>query len=684
MRSRSVITGYVLAVVLAALFAFLFVRASDARGAVWNGGWQLRVSGAAEPRIPAAELYRELTALAEEGDLDVVRLLSDPDDPEGVRHLFVAGPGAAADLLESGYEAVDTSISTTVAPLVDLGSIDARGAYLVGGDRADADVVLGVIEDAGWSGAVHPYPVGFDIDSYREYGDLSRALMVACLAVIVLVGAGTVLRSRAHGVQRLHGAGFLGILVREWRSLGPPVAAWAAAGLAALALTLAAYNGVAQLPTLAMLFARLVSVLLGAALGAHAVGIALTDGRRLLDQVKGEIDGWWVLLGVYAVRVPAVLVLLAVIAALGQSARVAELENRTREFWGSAQDAAILGISGYLSEDEYLRTIPAFADLVSSQASGGAVILAEPGLSEERNVLLVDEGYLRSVEVLGEGGSRITDVAEGVITVLEPEGTSAERRQVVLEELRWWQETQSRVAVPAPATAALPVEERITPRGQTLFTFRSTDVDVLARATSLEDPILVVLPSIDAYAPSEVYSAITRGAVLFTDPEAIPATLDERGLTDVVVSITPVAYQANEQYQRALGTLSINVLGLVSGTLVVLLTGLVSAMVIAEKDRRRAFVHRIAGLPPLSAHRSGLALEGVLLAGAVTVAVVPMWLRDPRDVRTVLDLGTVDTEEFVLEQSLLALGVTALSSLLLVACLALARRRAARPRSDDS
>ncbi|MCM6762967.1 hypothetical protein NB037_11115 [Rathayibacter sp. ZW T2_19] len=684
MRSRSVIVGAVLAVVLSAVFAVLFVRAFDARGPIWNGGWQLRISGDAEPTVPAAELYGELVALADARGLDVVRFAEDADDPAGVRHLFVTGAGEAADLLRDGYRSVDTSMTTTVAPLVELGHLDVRGAYLVGGDRADAEAVLAVIEAGGWPGEVDPYPSSVDIDTFREYGDLMRALTVAVLGVVILIGAGTVLRSRAHGVQRLHGAGFAGILIGEWRRLIAPVTVLSTAGLAAVALVTAVQNGFAQAPTVVGLFTDILGVFVPAALAAHIAGIALTDGRRLVDQVKGEIDGWWVLVGVYAVRIPAVLVLLAVVAALGQSARVAELENRTREFWASAQDAVVLGLGGYAGEIDFREATPAFADLVSAEAASGRVILAEPTLGLEPGVLLVNDGYLRAVEVLDAAGARISEAPDDVITVLEPEGAPATRIRAVLEEVGEWQSIQAGVSVPAPATDDLVLDERPIRAGQVLPTFRSFDVDVLARETALRDPIVVVLPSIDAYAPSEVLSAITRGTVMFTDPEALPDALDQRGLTDQVVSITPVAYQANEQYQRALGTLSINVMGLVSGVVVVLLTGLVSAMVIAEKDRRRAFVHRIAGLPPLSAHRSGLALEGVLLLGAVTVAVVPMWLRDPRDVRTVLDLGTVDTEEFVLEQSLLALGVTALSSVLLVACLALARRRAARPRSDDS
>ncbi|KQQ03340.1 MULTISPECIES: hypothetical protein [unclassified Rathayibacter] len=678
------ILGYVLAVVLAAVLSAVFVRAFDALGPVWNGGWQLRVSGEATPEVSADELYRELASLVEQRGIDLVRHVADSDDPATVRHLFVAGHGAAAELLRDGYGAVDTSRTTTVAPLLDLGSLDPRGAYLVGGERDDAVAVLAVMQAEGWAGEVSPYASGIDVDTYREYGDLMRVLGIALLGVAVLVGAGTLLRSRAHGVQRLHGAGSMGILLTEWRHLAPPVLVLSLGGLAALAGAGSALNGLAQLPTIAVLFTRLLGLLLLAAVVAHVLSIALTDGRRVIDQVKGEIDGWWVLVGVYAVRVPAVLVLLAVVAALGQSARVADVESRSREFWSTAGDAVTIALAGYASEDEYRAAVPELAALVESQASSGRVVLVEPSVGEERDVLLVNEGYLAAVQVLGSDGERLLDVPDGVITVLEPEDTGEERRQSLLADLRSWQEIQVHVQAPASGTAGLPIAERIIPSGQTLYTFRTLDSDLYSRETTLDDPIVIVVPSVSVVAPSELFSAITRGAVVFTAPESIPEAVEERGLSRIVASITPVAYQANEQYQRALGTHSINLIGLAGGALVVLLTGLIAAVVLVEKDRQRAFVHHFSGLGPLSAHRKGLLLEGVLLAATLVLAVVPMWLRDPRDVQTVLDLGTVDTETFVIEQTALAVGLTVLSGALLVACLGLAHVRAARSRSVDS
>ncbi|WKK73143.1 hypothetical protein Q0F99_10100 [Rathayibacter oskolensis] len=299
-------------------------------------------------------------------------------------------------------------------------------------------------------------------------------------------------------------------------------------------------------------------------------------------------------------------------------------------------------------------------------------------------MLLVDEGYLRAVEVTDGGGERITDVPDGAVTVLEPEGVPVERSRAAVAELRQWQEMQSGVSLPSPETVDLPVDERTIPAGQTLFTFRTSDHDPLATETMLEDPIVIVLPSVSVIAPSELFSALTRGAVVFTDPGSVAAAIEDRGLSEVVAFLTPVAYQANEQYQRALGTHSINLIGLAGSAVVVLLTGLIAAMVLVEKDRRRAFVHHFSGLGPLSAHRTGLLLEGVLLAATLVLAVVPMWFRDPRDVQTVLDLGTVDTSTFVIEQTALAVTVTVLSGALLVACLGLAHVRAARSRSVDS
>jgi hypothetical protein len=50
----------------------------------------------------------------------------------------------------------------------------------------------------------------------------------------------------------------------------------------------------------------------------------------------------------------------------------------------------------------------------------------------------------------------------------------------------------------------------------------------------------------------------------------------------------------------------------------------------------------------------------------------------------VIDLGTVDTENFLLEQTALDIGVVAASAALLVACLALAHRRASRSPTVDT
>lgn len=683
MRSRSVVAGYALAVVFAAVFAFLFVRAADAIDPVWNEGWQLRVDGEAVPRVSAPEVYRQLDELAVTRGLDVVRVVADDEHPATVRHLFAAGDGRAGEWLRDGYRSVDPAMTTTVEPLVDLDRRDVRGMYLVGDDRSDAEAVLAVIERAGWDGDVHPYAAATDLDTYREHGDLTRAEAVAFLAVLLLVGAGTVMRGRAHGVQRLLGAGLPRILARELRALVVPVVAVAIAGLVVVVAAVAALNSLAQLPSMLALFGRMLAILLPAALATHVVAILLTDGRRLVDQVKGEIDGWWVLVAAYAVRLPAVFVLLAIVAALGQTARVAQVEATTREFWSTAGDAVTLGIAGYRSEDELRGSILELSALVRSQDEAGELVLASRDYWGDGETFFVNEGYLARVEVIDSEGRRITEVPDGALTVLTPDGVDDNRRQRATAEIEDFLFMQSRIENGVPSTADLPVIERAISR-QTVSTFRSSQAGWNTLDTSIDDPIIAVLPSISAMAPSEIFADITVGAVVFTDPGAVSREIEARHLGEAVASVVPVAYQANEQYRRALGTLSLNVLGLIAAVLVVLLTGLVTAAVAVEKDRQRAFVHHLSGLPPLSAHRSALLIEGVLLAGVTALAVVPLWFRDPKDVRTVLDLAGADSHVVLAEQSALGLAATAGSAVLFVVCLAFAHTRSARARPHDS
>lgn len=677
MRSASVVLGYTLAVLAAAAFAFVLVRSADAIDPVWNEGWQLRIDGDATPREPAAVVYREVTALADRSAVGVVRVLVDPALPTSGRSLYAAGPGTAATWLEHGYQDVDPRTTTTVAPLTELGSRDVRGEYLVGGERADAEAVLALIESAGWSGRVAPYAAAVDLDTYRDRGDLVRALVVAILAVIVLVGSGTLLRGRAHGVQRLHGAGSSSILLRELRWLALPTALWSATGLVVLGALLALHNSLAQLETMLVLFSHLLGILLAAGLAAHLAAVLLTDGRALIDQVRGEVDGWWALAAVYSVRLPAVLVLLAIVAALGQTARVAQLEAESRAFWSTAGEAVTLGLAGYRSEAEARSTMAALADLARAQEEAGDLVFASLDDSGDRAVLYVDEGYLARVDVREADGARLTSALEGAVTVLIPKSASAEEEAAADELVRGFLSIQSTISDGVPGTSELPVVRR-SGAAQTLTTFRSAQAGLNTRQATVTDPVVVVLPSVSVLAPSEILAFTSTGSLVFTDPESVETEIAARGLREAVAFVEPVAYHAEESYRRALGDVSTNVASLIAGAVVVLLTGLTASVVVVEKDRQRAFVHHVSGLPPLSAHRSALILEALLMAGAAALGTVPLWFRDPRDVRTVLDLAGPDAQLVLLGQSALGIAASAAGSGLLVLCLVLAHQRAAR------
>ena len=683
MRSISVLVGYTLAVLAAAAFAFALVRSADVIDPVWNEGWQLRIDGEATPRESAADVYRRLQALSDETGIDIVRVLVDPASPMSGRSLFAAGDDTAREWLEHGYQDVDPRMSTTVAPLAALGSLDVRGEYLIGDDREDAESVLAVIESAGWDGRIASYAAAVDLDTYRDRGDLLRALAVAVLAVIVLVGAGTLLRGRAHGVQRLHGAGSAGILLRELRSLALPAALSAATGLGVLAVLLAFHNSLAQLETLLALFAHLLAILTAAALGAHAAAVLLTDGRSLIEQVRGEVDGWWVLLGVYGVRLPAIFVLLAIVAALGQTARVAQVEAETRAFWSTAGDAVTLGIAGFLGGAEGRADILALAEMVRSEHEQGRTLFAYLDDSATRPVLYVDEGYLARVDVRDTHGARVTSGIEGAVAMLVPETVPPDAKADVGGIVAAFLQIQSQIRDGVPGTSELPVLERPI-AAQTLSTFRSAQAGLNIRQARVADPIVVVLPSLAVLAPSEILAFTSQGCMIFTDPQAVESEIDARDLGDLIAFVEPVAYHADESYRRALGDLSTNVAALVAGAIVVLLTGLVAALVVVEKDRQRTFVHHVSGLPPLSAHRTALILEVVLVTGVAALGIVPLWFRDPEDVRTVLDLAGADAQVILLGQSALGVIATVAGTALFVACLRLAHARAARRDASHS
>lgn len=688
MRSRSVVAGYVSAVVLAVVFAFLFVRALEVRGPVWNGGQQMRVSEVTTATTPAAELYAQLTAYAQERHVDVVRFVPDGEKPDSVRHFFVAdGGGEGATWLRDGYDDADPALTTTIAPLSELGSLDPRGYYLVGGSREDALAVLDIIQAAGWTGGVYPYPVGTDLTTYTDFGDLVRAFGVSLLAVLVLVGAGTVLRGTAHGIQRLAGRSSFGILVREVGALLLPVGLLSTAALALLCAGITFYNGFAHASTLLALTGRLGALLLLAAVGAHVVGVVLTNGRDLVDQVKGEIDGRWALIGAYAVRLPAIFVLLSIVAALGQSVYLAQVEAQTRAYWDDAGDAVTLAISGSRSEDEMTAARTGVGELTRDLDNHRSAVLVQGDAlaPDYPDALVVNEEYLQQIEVRDAAGNCITATDPNSITILLPNSATATQSARARAATADWYRFQHELTLSdVPDPDEVPIAQTRIQDDQRLFTFRTGSGTVLNGPAISENATLIVLPSLRLIPLSELFAAVSTGDIVFTDPAATTAAVHERGLDSAIAAIQPVAYQANESYREALGSVTVNIASLLAAIIVVALTALIVAIVTVEKNHQRLFVQHLSGWSFIGAHRAALLLEGALVAGIALVSLIAAWNRDPLSVQTVIDLGTISTQDYLVNQSLIALGVSGGAAALLIASLAIAAQRMIRRHSADT
>lgn len=428
------------------------------------------------------------------------------------------------------------------------------------------------------------------------------------------------------------------------------------------------------------LFARLSILLLGCALGAHLIGLMITNGRDLIDQVKGEIDGWWALTAAYAIRLPALFVLLGIIGALGQSAYLAEVESQTRAYWDDADDAVTLGISGSLSDSEYYSAQTSIVEMSRALDKRHGVVFTQrdPLSPALPNALAVNEEYLQRVIVLGTDGERIT--ATNGITVLVPSGSDAAATASAAADWYAFQHSLTSSDVPEPEEVRI---FEIEP-DQELFTFRTGSGDVMNGPAVVHDAAIVVIPGLDHLAPSEIFAGVTNGGIVFTDPAAVTAAVHSQGLDHVVAAIQPVAYQADERYRQALGTVTINVAGFVASVIVVTGSALIVAVVSVEKNKQRLFVQHISGWPFLAAHRGALIIESVLIAAVAAISVVATWTRDPLSVRTVVDRGTASTENYLVEQSVIAVAVCITASGLLVGALALAHRRMVRRHSADS
>ncbi|MEE2038827.1 hypothetical protein Q8791_16510 [Nocardiopsis sp. CT-R113] len=647
--------------------------------------WIVEDDGTAD----GVEVARTVQRVAEERDIAIGFITPDVRTPDSLWHMYLAAGdprSAEAGWLTDGYPSFGRTMELRVHPVEDLAGRGLRGNYLVFGPPENAPVLAGALAEHGLGASVGASEARL-WESFLG-GPLFHVLAMALLVGVTSVGAGVLLDARDHGVRRLHGhsyarilRGDLGRIARLWGIALPAVSALAL-------ILLGLYNGWNQLGLYAAVALAVLGVFAAAALATHAAVLGLVHTDDILPALRGRLPVRSTRAAVHLARVPVLLLLLGVLAGtvhLAQSAREQRAALEAFDRTGETSHATLNGSTGFEdpgTAESLLGPWLREADL------DGRIVIAEQHPPEALvpvgaprpgfDVLVVNDTFLARQEVLSSDGTRYGAApSEDRVRILMPRA-HADHRDTVEGEAPAWYGLQAGSTGTAADIEVLPLAD-----GQQVFTYGSKDPRGLDAAPFLRDPVIVALPNGAALSDRTYVTYMTHEAVLFPDPGVVREARSDPRVAEYVNTVQPIRDKAAADHASQLTLLRIELLALVAGAAVLLMTGVAACLVHVRTHAQTVFARHISGWTFPAAHRRFLAVEAAIALGFVGWAA---WdsattLRALDDPGRALPPQLVPTTGF---EPLYAAAVTAAGLALTLAALALLHRRIVREGSSQA
>ncbi|MEU8538784.1 hypothetical protein AB0C52_02115 [Streptomyces sp. NPDC048717] len=635
MLHRSIKFVHAAVLAFSAVLSFLFLRDLDARWVMGHSAvvWVTDTKGT----VSGTQVAALMGEYAERHQVAIARETPDLKEPYSRRHLYLATGGPHADWLTGGYPAFDQGYRTDVHPVSDLGNRDPRGYYYIfGPDRAAveiADIFTGMGLEAG---IYHPYSVDQLTPVYADSA-LLRSLFVVALAVVTMTGAGIMLNAKAYGVQRLQGRSFGRIIGDDLRQL---TVFWSVALLATAALSaavLGVYNGLAWFSlfgTVALGFAVVLGLV---SLAVHAITLQLTFRTGVLRALKGELPARTASISTYLVRVPALLLAVAItgdVVSAGQN--IADREQSAAAYQRIGEATSIT-LSGSVASENGLKELTenVGAWLHAADRDGQVVFVGHRHFRNERDrtglpdrdLLVVNESYLAAQPIRDADGHRLpaTTGDDPRIRLLVPAGLERYTDKLtglVPGNLNPGHPEQ----VPADKVTPVRIED-----GQRHFTYNPR-ARLLGRTNPgadesyVRDAVIVVFPDGAPYVSDRSYmSYASQQSLVFKNPDDVTTGITAHHLEAYVTGVSPVGAHAAVQLRDLVGEFRLQLFNLAVAVLVLLITGVGACIVHSRKNAQAIFARHISGWRFAAVHRPLLILEGVLAAFLLVWVPVQVW-----------------------------------------------------------
>lgn len=573
-----------------------------------------------------SEVVETVQEVAEEHDSAIGYAARDVHRPDALTHMYLAVGDADspyAEWLDQGYPSFGRLMELRVHPIEDFSrATSARGDYLVFGDPAAGPALVdalsqhGLKEEQGVSAA--------QLWEFAVDGPVARVGLVGLLVIAAGTAAGVLTASTAYAVCRLQGRSYWSILGRDLKALAR---VWAMAVPAVAAVTLAVlgvYNGwnqIALFTRTALVFTALFSA---AALAVHSTVLAVVHLTPLIPALKGRLPVRSTVVGTYLVRIPALVLVLAVLGAFVAASQRAAEQQAAMPAFAETEETSRLGLSRALSAQEagegvdrplgqWLRSADARGELVLAAQASSFDTAQDPAAEEGFDAVIVNDRYLEEHDLFTADGQRVEsadqDQDHDQVRILVPPSQSERVDDLHANGPGGWfdiyEEDPGSVEFSAEALAA----------GQEVFTYGSF-ADMIPRPL-VRDPVVIALPSEQVLSESSYVTFMTQNAVAFPDPAVADRLREDPQMAEYISMVQPVRDLAAAEYGETVADIRIEGLNLGAAAVVLLLTSVATCLVVVRVRAQTIFARHISGWCFLAVHRRFLIAEVLVLSAFV-------------------------------------------------------------------
>ncbi|MFK4206652.1 bacteriocin-associated integral membrane family protein [Streptomyces sp. NPDC030920] len=609
-----------------AVLAFLFVRGLDESTPL--GTSALVDVFDSDESTSAPQVIRAVQSFATERGVGVARDVTDLKNPDSVRNLYATtgSPSSlTAEWLDSGYPAFSSNHETRVRPLSEIAQQDPRGPYYIFGSPANAEALSAAFARLGLKSSVsHPLSYAELSDRYMD-DPLFQALLVVAFSALTMTGASVLFNAKAYGVLRLQGMSLTGILVRDLRQLA---VFWLAAVGLVMAATLAFlgfYNSLAWLGLFASVAAA-ITVLLGlVALSTHAAVLALTFKVDVLRALKGELPSRGASIGVYLVRIPALLLTLSIATNVTLAGRDVLTRHENQDIYRSVGNAVSIRISGAFAAnmDQVDKHVGPW--LRQSDRQGKVVVAGRRDLQVSApeahlpsgEILIVNDSYLSKQPVTDPAGKRYTSAAQSnekpdarPVRVIIPESLMAYAPEI----------TKAASGIIDPnLNRNIPLKTLTSKTDQQLFGYNTGSYVYNAAhgpdedRSLVRDPVLIAVPNGSHFLTDSAYTAYaTQAGVIFPDPDDALNDMKTENLQKYINAVSPIGQKTSLDLRNSVSKLRLQIFNLAVSVIVILIAGVGACLIYARKNTQSIFARRISGWRYVATHRFILAVEAAI------------------------------------------------------------------------